>query len=251
MRLTVLGSSASCAGPGQACAGHYVEGGGARVLLDCGNGVLSNLGRVTDPLGLDAVFVTHCHPDHYVDLYGLQSMARYAPEGRAAPIALYLPEGLFERMQLLLSQRGAREFADAFVPLELVHGEAVTIGGLTVTPHLVQHTVPTFALAVDADGARLVYTADTAPYGGVSEAARGADLLLAEATLPDRFTGAAPHMTAVEAGELARESDAGALVLVHVWPTNDREQMALQAAESFGHPVTVAREFDEFEIAPR
>ena len=251
MRLTVLGSSASCAGPGQACAGHYVEGGGARVLLDCGNGVLSNLGRVTDPLALDAVFVTHNHPDHYVDLYGLQSMARYAPEGAAGPIPLYLPAGLFERMQLLLSERGAREFAEAFVPVPLVHGESVVVGGLTVTAHLVQHTAPTFALIVRADGARLVYTADTAPCDGVFEASAGADLLLAEATLPERFASASPHMTATQAGALARDAGAGALVMVHVWPTNDREQMVVLASKNFGGPVTVARELDEFEIAPR
>ena len=51
----------------------------------------------------------------------------------------------------------------------------------------------------------------------------GADLLLAEATLPEAYAGAAPHMTASQAGELAREAGARALVLVHVWPTNDRD----------------------------
>jgi phosphoribosyl 1,2-cyclic phosphodiesterase len=189
--------------------------------------------------------------EHYVDLYGLQSMARYAPQGAVAPIPLYLPAGLFERMQLLLSERGAREFAEAFVPVPLVHGETVTVGGLTITPHLVQHTVPTFALIVEADGARLVYTADTAPCDGAFEAATGADLLLAEATLPEKFAGTSSHMTATQAGTLAREAGAGALVMVHVWPTNDREQMVALASQSFGGPVTVARELDEFEIAPR
>ena len=249
MRLTVLGSSASCAGAGQACAGHYVEAGGARILLDCGNGVLSNLGTVADPLGLDAVFITHNHPDHYADIYGLQSMLRYAPDGPRAPLALYLAGELFARMQLLLSKRGATQFAEAFVPVELVPGEPIVIGEVTVTPHLVQHTDPTFALIVEHNGARLVYTADTAPCDGVFSAAAGADLLLAEATLPDRFSGSSPHMTAREAGALAREAGARVLVLVHVWPTNDRSLMAEQAAEAFGGPVTVASEFDEFEIA--
>lgn len=249
MRLTVLGSSASCAGPGQACAGHYVEAGGTRVLLDCGNGVLSNLGRIADPLGIDAVFVTHNHPDHYVDIYGLQSMLRYAPDGPRAPLALYLPGALFGRMQLLLSQRGATEFAEAFVPTELVDGKPIVVGEVTVTPRLVQHTDPTYALVVEHDGARLVYTADTAPCDGVFSAAAGADLLLSEATLPDQFAGTSPHMTAREAGALARTVGARELVLVHVWPTNDRALMAQHAAEAFDGPVTMAREFDEFEIA--
>jgi ribonuclease BN (tRNA processing enzyme) len=78
--------------------------------------------------------------------------------------------------------------------------------------------------------------------------ARGVDLLLAEATLPQEYAGAAPHLTAAQAGELAREAEAGALVLVHVWPTNDRGATAREASASFGAPVVVANEFDVFEI---
>jgi len=249
VRLTVLGSSASCAGAGQACSGHYVEAGGARILLDCGNGVLSNLGTIADPLGLDAVFVTHNHPDHYADIYCLQSMLRYAPDGPRAPLAVYIAGALFARLQLLLSERGAAEFAEAFIPVELVDGEPIVIGEVTITPRLVQHTEPTFALIVEHEGARLVYTADTAPCDGVFSAAAGADLLLSEATLPERFRGMSPHMTAREAGSLATEVGARELVMVHVWPTNDRALMAEEAAEEFSGPVTVAREFDRFEIA--
>lgn len=251
MRLTVLGSSASYAGPGRACAGYYLEAAGARVLFDCGNGTLANLGRVEDPLGLDAVFVTHDHIDHYADVFALHAALRYAPEGPRAPMPLYLPAGLFERMKCLLSGRGAAELAEAFVPVDLVAGEPVTLGGLTVTPEPVEHTDPTFALIAEADGARLVYTSDTRPCGGVSNAAIGADLLLAEATLPEPYAGAAPHMTASQAGELARTAGARALVLTHVWPTNDRVLMARIATQAFGAPVVVASELDAFDIVPK
>lgn len=251
MRLTVLGSAASHAGKGQACAGHFLEAGGARVLFDCGNGVLANLYSVGDPYGLDAVFITHNHPDHYVDLYSMQSMLRYAPQGTAGPVALYTPGDLFERMQVLLSDRGGTEMREAFANVVLAPGESAVLGDLTVTPFAVEHTPPSFALVAEADGVRLCYTADTSPCDGVYDAARGVDLLVAEATLPEEYAGAAPHMTASQAGELARESGAGALVLVHVWPTNDRAEMARQAAEQFDGPVTVAREFDVFDVVTR
>ena len=68
MRVTVLGSCASYPGAGQACAGHLVEGGGARVLLDCGHGVVANLGRALDPTTLDAVIISHAHVDHFADV---------------------------------------------------------------------------------------------------------------------------------------------------------------------------------------
>lgn len=248
MRVTVLGAAASHAAGGQACAGHLVECCDTKVLFDCGNGSLANLYKVTDPLSVDAVFVTHNHPDHYVDLYSMQAMLRYAPSGPVTSMPLHMSPELYDRMQGLLSDRGAEEFREAFALHPLAHGVSVQVGPLRVTPMLVDHTEPTYALVAECDGSRLVYTSDTAPGRRASEAARGARLLLAEATLPERYAGASPHLTARQAGEMAREVGAEQLVLVHVWPTNDREQMLREATEAFGGPVSIAREFDTFEI---
>ncbi len=249
MRLTVLGSAASHAGAGQACAGHLLHSGSTRLLFDIGNGVLANLYKVADPYALDAVFVTHNHPDHYVDLYSMQAMLRYAPSGPVEGVPLYLPEGLFERMQLLLSERGAQEFREAFDHRILRAEEPVTVGDITVTPHEVDHTQPTFALSArDASGACVCYTADTAPGQRALAAATGCRLLLAEATLPEPFAGASPHLTARQAGELAAAAGASELAMVHVWPTNDRDAMAREAASVFSGRVSVASEFDTFVI---
>jgi ribonuclease BN (tRNA processing enzyme) len=250
MRLTILGSSASYAGPGQACAGHLVESAGARVLLDCGNGVLANLASVIDPLTLDAVFVSHPHPDHFLDLYPLQALLRYAPEGPAGPMPLYLPPGMFKAMSWFLSERGNAELAAAFSTHDVIDGHTVTVGDLSITPYGVEHTEESFAFVVTDGAATLCYTSDTTLGEPVLRAARGCDLLLAEATLPEAYRGAAPHLTAAEAGALARDAGAGQLVLTHIWPTNDRDAMAAEAAEAFGGPVTIASEFDTFEVLP-
>lgn len=250
MRLTVLGSSASYAAAGQACSGHLVQHGGTAVLLDCGNGVLANLARVIDPLTLSGVCVSHPHPDHFLDLYALQALLRYAPQGPADPLDVYLPEGLFERMTCLLSGRGITEFAAAFRPHVLADRVPVAIGTLAVEPRHVDHTDHSFALRVTDGAATLCYTADTALGSRVREAASGAGMLLAEATLPEEYAGRAPHMTASEAGTLAREAGAHTLALTHVWPTNDRERMARDARAAFGAHVAVADEFDTFDIGP-
>lgn len=251
MRVTVLGAAASYAGAGEACAGHLVEGGGATVLFDCGNGVLSNLAKIMDPLEIQTIFISHYHPDHYVDLFAYQSLLRYAPDGPAPAIDVYLPESLPERMKCLLSDRGCVELDEAFRFHPLRHGEPIEVAGLTVTPFSVDHTDPTFALRAEADGVTLAYTADSAPGTSVSTAVAGADFVLSEATLPERYAGVAPHMTATEAGRLARDAGADQLVLVHVWPTNDREQMALLASAAFGGQAQVAREFDTYQITPK
>ena len=248
MRLTVLGSAASHAAAGQACAGHLIESGDTAVLFDCGNGVIANLYQAIDPYALRAVFLTHNHPDHYVDIYSMQAMLRYAPQGALPPMPLYAPETLFDRMQALLSDRGAREFREAFRFTPLVAGSPVRVGELEVTPVEVDHTQPTYALVARSATATLCYTSDTAPGAQALQAAHGATLLLAEATLPQAYAGAAPHMTASEAGALARDAGAGRLVLTHVWPTNDRAAMLSEAAAAFPGSIDIANELDVFEF---
>lgn len=251
MRVTVLGSSASYTGPERACSGHLVEAAGARVLFDCGNGVTANLAQIEAPDRLDAIFVTHAHPDHFADIYVILAALRFAPSGPRPPIPLYLPAGLWERMRALLSGRLADDLAEAFVPVELVAREAVGVGALTVTPVPVTHSDPTFALVAEAGGVKFAYTSDTALCDGLREAAQGADFLLSEATLPEEYAGKAAHLTAVQAARVARQAGVRALALVHVWPTSNRVEMARSASDEFGSTVVVADEFDTFNLTNR
>lgn len=248
MRLTVLGSAASYPDAGRACAGHLVSRDGTTVLLDCGNGVISNLGRVMDPTHLAAVFITHGHVDHFADVYALQAALRYAPDGPAAPLPLYVPPGVFDLISSALTEHGARELTEAFEVHDLVEGTPIGVGPITVTPRSVDHVSPTFALVAESGGARLCYTSDTRPGAAAEAAAAGAGVLLADATLPPKYAGRAPHMTAAEAGALARSARAHTLVLTHLWPTVDRIAAVEQAREVFGGRVMVAEEMDSFEV---
>ncbi len=244
----MLGSSASFPGPGRACAGHLVEGDGYRAVFDLGNGTLANLCLATDAYALDAVFVTHLHPDHYLDLFALMAMLRYAPGGSCPPVALFGPAGLVERMQCLLSDSAKPDVTDAFRFTPLAAGEPVLLGPLTVTPRAVEHSGQSFALVAEAGGRRLCYTSDARLSDPVRRAASGADTVLAEATLPQAYAGMAPHMTPSEAGELAREAGASRLVLSHLWPTVPRESILFDAAAAFSGTVLLAEELLRVDI---
>lgn len=248
MRLTVLGSSASYADAGRATAGYLVEADGTRILLDCGHGVLANLARVADPLTLDGVFISHGHPDHFADIYALQARLRYAPEGPAPAMRMWAPPGLLERMALLLSERGGQELLEAFTAKDLVAGAQVRVGGLMIEAHRVEHADDSFGLAISYDGRRLFYTGDAAHTPALAEAARGADVLLAEATLPEEFAGAAHHMTATQAAEIAAAAEVSTLVLTHLWPTVERGNIFEAVQPVFAGEVLVAQEMMEIEV---
>lgn len=96
-RLVVLGSCGGWPEAGRACRGYVLEQEGARIVLDLGYATLPRLfarleSHAAD--GIDAVVVTHAHPDHLVDLHGL-FCARWFARREAAPIPLYAPAGVW------------------------------------------------------------------------------------------------------------------------------------------------------------
>jgi ribonuclease BN (tRNA processing enzyme) len=250
VQLTVLGSAASFAGAGQACSGYLVESDGATVMIDCGNGSVANAAAVTDVTSIDAVFVSHTHADHILDLYALQAALRFAPEGPVGSVPLYLPEGLWERMGALLPPSGRAQLADAFEPHVHEAGRPLLVGDMTLTALPVDHDGPSFGFVVETPGTRFVYTGDTRDGDAVRALARDCDVLVAECTLPAEYAGRAAHLTASEAGRLAEESGAGLLVLTHLWPTADHERMRDEASAVFDGEIVLARELMTIEIEP-
>ena len=129
---------------------------------------------------------------------------------------------------------------------------SLELAGARITCVATDHSVPTVALALEADGRRLVYTADTGPGIDLAPFADGADLLLAEATYQEGRPGQERppiHLSAAQAGALARRAGAGRLVVTHVWPTLDPERSRREAAAAAGDvPVEVAAPGRTFEV---
>jgi ribonuclease BN (tRNA processing enzyme) len=104
----------------------------------------------------------------------------------------------------------------------------------------VDHPTPAFGIRV-TDGERtFAYTGDTGPCTALDELARGADVLLSEASwtdAPDRPAGV--HLSGKQAGEVASRAGAGRLLLTHIAPWTDRAAVLAEAVEAFGAAVAV------------
>ena len=246
MRLIVLGRSPASPNPGEACAGYLVEGGGARVVVDIGPGVVAQLVRRHHPDELDAVVVSHMHADHMLDLVTL----RYVYPWRSRPtdqrLHVVLPPGSADQMLDLAKGVGsARHFEDCFRLSEHDGSTPLSFGSLSLRPIETQHYIPCWGFRIEADGRRLAYTADTAPSPGLTDLADRADLLLSEATLRSLDEDAAPpeprgHLTPAEAGAAARDGGARRLLLTHLPVNGDGSWARDQAAETFGADVELA-----------
>lgn len=254
MQLTVLGRSPASPNPGEACAGYLVEGGGSRVLVDIGPGVVAQLVRRHHPDELDAVVVSHMHADHMLDLVTL----RYVYPWRARPkdqrLRVVMPPGSAD--QLLELARGvgnANHFEACFRLSEHDGSTPFSFGGLSLQPVQTQHYIPCWGFRIQGDGRTLAYTADTAPCGGLTDLADGPDLLLCEATLRSLDEDAAPpeprgHLLPAEAGAAAREGGAQRLVLTHLPVDNDGAWARDLAVEAFGGDVAIATPQESYEI---
>jgi ribonuclease BN (tRNA processing enzyme) len=235
IELTTLGCSGSYgAPPGGACSGYLVQTADATLWVDCGNGTLVNLQRHVGIEDIDAVVITHAHPDHCVDVYGLHVAARYGLERTGLPV--FAAEGVEERMAPLVGS----DWGDAFDWSTVRDGDAIKVGSTGVRFSQTDHPLPTLAVEVASGDKRLVYTSDTGPGWSAAVFGDRPDLLLSEATYVHDDIRAPIHLSARQAGEMACAVGARRLVLTHLWPTVDPLASLREGSEAFGDHVSLA-----------
>ena len=181
-RLVVLGSCGAWPEPGRACSGFVLEHGGVRIVLDLGYGTLPRLLTLlgsTAADGIDAVIVTHAHPDHMVDLHGLFRARWFGRRGVPA-IPLFAPESVVARL-LGLEDDGEEEVRKVF-DWRPLPAAAQEIGPLRLESMLLPHYVPNAGVRLTAPGLTLAYTGDTGTDPVLAELGRGADLFIVDAT---------------------------------------------------------------------
>jgi ribonuclease BN (tRNA processing enzyme) len=234
MELIVLGSSGSYGATfGGACSGYLLREGDTTIWMDCGNGTFPLLQQYVDPGDLSAVVITHEHPDHCSDIYGLHVMLRYALERDGLPV--FAPEGAEERLGTLVSSWGTTFDWNA-----IGDGDKARVGAVDLRFSRTDHPPPTYAVEAAAGGRRIVYTADTGPEWSIDAFGAGADLALSEASYLHDDIPIAIHLSAHQAGLAAREARAHRLLLTHIWPQVDPEASVAEGSEAFGEPVTLA-----------
>ena len=246
MRLTVVGCSGSAPGPASAASCYLVEEDGFRLLLDLGNGSFGTLQGLVDPDTVDAVFLSHLHADHCLDVAPYIVWHRYSGRSSGRPVPLYAPVGADRRLALAYGEDGG-PIDDVFTAMAVGPG-SFSLGPFTATTVRTQHPVECHAIRLDAGGRSLVYSGDTGACEDLVSLARGADVLLAEAAHPDGV--AQPpglHLTGRQAGEHAAAAGVGRLLVTHVpsWIDADAQ---LAAARSVFPASELARHAAVYDI---
>jgi ribonuclease BN (tRNA processing enzyme) len=237
MRIQVLGSSGGYPVPGNPSTGFLLEADAGRLWLDAGGGTFAALQEIDPKIlaALDALVLSHVHQDHCLDLLPLSIALRYGtPRPRETPLPVLAPPGLADAFTRFLGPEDAGKMLPAFAFETVEEGDEREVGGLRLRFLRTQHPAHTLAVRLEDGATTLTYSADAGPETDLAPFAEGSDLLLCEASYQEGRMGAPVHLSARQAGTIARHAGVRRLVLTHVWPGLDPVVSVAEATEAAG-----------------
>jgi len=270
MKLTVLGRYGPFPAPGGACSSYLLEAPAVpgrdrpgdkkvRLVIDLGSGTLSRLLSLCPLSGIDAILLSHLHSDHMSDMLVLRYALQLLPKRDIeVPVPMHVVSpGAPETEFRMLSSAGT------FNMVRMEDNMKLRFGALTVTLHHMLHPVPAYAMDIleeepprppaygdEPPQKRLVYTGDTGYNDVLLSLCKNASLLLADTNFlaRDKTTEFAPHLTAREAGMLARRAGVGRLLCTHLFGDVVPEEAYLREAQEEFPPAEIAQEMMSYEI---
>ncbi len=244
LAVTVLGCSAMYSTPERACSGYLLEADGKRFWIDAGGGTWRNLQRIIEQPELDAIFLSHRHPDHTIDLFQCFHYRRYGASESMKTIPLYAPGETLDRLLGYSS-----ELEESFDIHRVAAGDSIKIENTAFSFFAMAHPTETVGIRAENDGDVVAYTADTGPGADFASLAGGADLFICEATFQEADDEWEGHMTAAQAGRAAADAGVGRLVLTHLPDRHDLSISVVEAQQACnGIQVTLATDFLRFEL---
>ncbi len=229
MKLTVLGNNGPFPAAGGACSGYLLQSGNTNIMIDCGNGTLANLQKITGIDKLDAVILTHLHNDHVSDMhvlkYAIQIKRKRGTFGSQLKVyAPFEPEAEYKRL----------DDKDAFILDTISEGTRLEIGDVSLSFARMKHPSMDYAVCAESGGKKFVFSGDTSWTDNIVDFARSADLLMLDAGLLEKdLTEGAVHLSAAQCGTVAKIAGAKRLLLTHFWPEYDIDELLAEARANF------------------
>ncbi len=239
LTVTVLGCSGTYASADNPCSGYLVQSSQANVLLDCGPGTLGPLQKNIDLTALTAILITHCHPDHWLELPVMRNVFTwFVPR----EIPVYGTQQTHDMDAAMLSVKASH--SNRRDPLHwnvISHDSTLQIGDQSWSFATTDHPVETLAMRVDCDGRSAAFSSDTGPAWDFRTLGEGIHTALCDASHPSSYEDqGSPHMSARQAAGAAAAANIERLILTHIAPGIDPQAQLAEAQEVFNGNVDVA-----------
>jgi ribonuclease BN (tRNA processing enzyme) len=247
LELTVLGAGPAWSDrPGSSGASYLVRTGETAILLDLGQGSFPRLVGAIEPSSLDAVLISHLHPDHFIDLIPLRHYLAYQLRPPRS-VRVVAPAGLSDRLDALHDEPG---FSAAALDWEPYPPGRFTIGDVTIEARRIRHTNESYAIRVGRNGQPgLVYSGDCGVASDLAPLIRPGDTLLVEVSF-----GAGPvpegslHLNAAAIAELVSAARPASVLLTHLQMGLDRAAPIPIVANALDGPVSLVEPGDVLDL---
>jgi ribonuclease BN (tRNA processing enzyme) len=233
--------------PGAVGAAYLVRYDATAILLDLGQGAFPRLANLLDPGSLDAVLISHLHPDHFIDLVSLRHYLRWGP-GHPRRARVVGPAGLDERLDALHAEPG---FTAVALDVEPLVTSVRPIGSMVVAAARVTHTADSYGFRVSRDeGPGIVYSGDCGQAEDLEALIQPGDALLCEVSFgPGPVPSDAAHLDGPGIAALATRTGVSQVLLTHLLMGFDEIETVASVLAAYSGPVALVHPGDRFLIA--
>ncbi len=250
MRIVFLGTSGAVSSANRDNTSLLID----NILVDCPGNVFGKLQKIgCDPVQMvDHIILTHRHIDHIYGLPSFLEMIRLS--GRKKTLCLYVLREYLDHIERVISLFDLSQEKLGFLFQIVPVGErqqVIRTDSIVVECFPVCHSVGNIGLRICSHDTLAVYTSDTQPCETVVDFAKGATVLIHEATCSELLTGPKEgHSTVEDAARIAQQAGAKMLCLVHLGNELDgQEETILRSARRhFSGEILVPSDLDELVI---
>lgn len=252
--ITILGSGSFFIDKNNTGAGYLIRYGDINILVDCGPGVLKQMGIMGfDPTKLDYIFITHLHSDHTSDLYALIKRLQITNDyvGKSCKnLTVYGPDGINDFIDKLGniygSKNGSKYTKAKYISL---NNSSLNFDMFDVTSFCVIHSnIQALAYRFIFGSKIIVFSGDTVDCPGINKACANADLLFMDCALDKGYKKDLYHLSTSETGKICKHGNVKKVVLTNQLPENYHLDMTGQVSENFNGEVILAEDFMRFRF---
>jgi ribonuclease BN (tRNA processing enzyme) len=248
MNLIILGSGTCVPSLKRNAPGYYLEVFDKKILTDCGNGTILQLEKAGKSYkDIDAVFITHTHPDHISGLMPfIHALSATPGFKREKDLLIVGPRGLKKFYESCISHvmKKPKSFTINAIEIE----DKLDLGYLYVFSKKTVHSENSIAYRFEDREKSVVITGDCDYDEGIIELSRDVDLLIIDCSFPDAMK-VPGHLTPKECGLVAKKAKAKKLILSHLYPTSYPDSEKLKECRVvFDGDVLLAEDLMEVNI---
>jgi ribonuclease BN (tRNA processing enzyme) len=248
MEITILGSGTGMPSLKRNASGISIKIEKDNLLFDTGPGTIKRLLEIAITYhDINYIFYTHFHTDHTLDLATLLFAARYPLSLRTKKLTIFGSPGLEKFYNGLLNLYGDVIRPETYqVILREIKKQTLEFDAFRIDVMPMQHTPESIGYRVESRGKSIVYSGDTDRCQNLVQLGQNADILILECSFPNEIK-VPGHLVPQEAGKIAQECNCKQLILLHLYPVCQEDEIMKQAEKNFSGKIIVA--YDLMKIA--